>query len=116
MTVSGTHDNAVWNFVESAMSGRGGSGMTKISLYYFFMRCEMIPDIDSHFQPFLHPSLLGDTVSIGEDGRLTFTVSATSMTDKLSACKKTRSDNDSQIFLLEIKHQGKEMLKHLSDA
>jgi hypothetical protein len=56
MTVSGTHDNAVWNFVESAMSGRGGSGVTKISLYYFFMRCEMIPDIDSHFQPFLHPS------------------------------------------------------------
>lgn len=30
MTVSGTHDNTVWNFLESAMSGRGGSGVTKI--------------------------------------------------------------------------------------
>ncbi len=115
MTVSGTHDNAVWNFVESAMSGRGGRGMTKILLYYFCMRCEMIPDIDSHFQPFLLTSLLGDTVSIGEDGRLTFTVSGT-MTDELSARKKTRSDNNSELFLLEIKHQGKKMLKHLSDT
>jgi hypothetical protein len=62
------------------------SGVTKISLYDFFMRCEMIPDIDSHFQPFLHPpSLPGDTVSIGEDGRSTSTVSATSMTDELLA-------------------------------
>jgi hypothetical protein len=84
MTVSGTHDNALWNFLESAMSGRGGSGVTKILLYYFFMRCEMIPDIDSHFQPFLHPWLLGDTVSIGKDGRSTSTVSVTT-TDELSA-------------------------------
>ena len=38
------------------------------------------------------------------------------MTDELSARKKTRSDNNSELFLLEIKHQGKEMLKHLSDA
>ena len=116
MTVSGTHDNAVWNFLESAMSGRGGSGVTKISLYYFFMRCEMIPDIDSHFQPFLHPSLLGDTVSIGEDGLSTSTVSATP-TDELSARKKkSRNNDDSERFLLEIKQQGEEMLKHLSEA
>jgi hypothetical protein len=60
--------------------------------------------------------MLGDTVSIGEDGRSTSTVSATSMTDESSARKKTRSDNDSQLFLLEIKHQGEEMLKHLSAA
>ena len=115
MTVSGTHDNTVWNFLESAMSGRGGSGVTKISLYYFFMRCEMIPDIDSHFQPFLHPSLLGDTVSIGEDGRSTSTVSVTT-TDESSARKKSKDNGDSEVFLLEIKQQGKEMLKHLSEA
>ena len=115
MTVSGTHDNAVWNFLESAMSGRGGSGVTKILLYYFFMRCEMIPDIDSHFQPFLHPSLLGNTVSIGEDGRSTSTVSVTT-NDESSARKKSKSNDDSEVFMLEIKQQGKEMLKHLSAA
>ncbi len=74
----------------------------------------MIPDIDSHFQPFLHPSLLGDTVSIGKDGRSTSTVSVTT-TDK-SARKKSRSNDDSKVFLLEIKQQGEEMLKHLSEV
>jgi hypothetical protein len=32
------------------------------------------------------------------------------------ARKKSRSNGDSEVFLLEIKHQGKEMLKHLSEA
>lgn len=82
-----------------------------------FMRCEMIPDIDSHFQPFLHPPLLGDTVSIGQDeSRSTSTVSYTT-TDELSARKKSRSNaGKSEVVLMEIKQQGEEMLKHLSEA
>jgi hypothetical protein len=50
MTVSGTHDNEPWNFVESTMTKL--PGFTKISVYYFFKRCEVCDGIDqrsSHF-------------------------------------------------------------------
>ncbi|KAI2492718.1 hypothetical protein MHU86_21825 [Fragilaria crotonensis] len=84
MTVSGTHDNTVWNFLESAMSGRGGSGVTKI---------------------------------YEDESRSTSTVSYTTTTDELSARKKSRSNaGKSEVVLMEIKQQGEEMLKHLSEA
>ena len=37
MTVSGTHDSDPWNFIESCLSAKGSSGITKILPYYFYM-------------------------------------------------------------------------------
>ena len=61
MSVSGTHNHVVWDFVEGALQKKGSSGVTKIALYYFYMRCEQVPDIDAHFQPFMDASMLGAT-------------------------------------------------------
>jgi hypothetical protein len=63
MTVSGTHDNEPWNFVESAMTKV--PGFTKISVYYLFKQCEACDGIDSVFQPFLDAAMVGDTTSLG---------------------------------------------------
>ena len=62
MTVSGTHNNNPWNFVKWATSGR--SGFTKVAICHFYQWCEANSDIDSFFQPFLDPSMQGDTVSL----------------------------------------------------
>jgi hypothetical protein len=64
MNVSGTHDNEVWNFVESGMKGYD-TGFTKIAVYYFYVRCDQTLGIDSVFQPFLDPSLRSDSSSLG---------------------------------------------------
>jgi hypothetical protein len=61
MTVSGTHESDPWHFVENAMLGT--TGLNKISVYYFYQRCEQNKDIDSNFQPFLDMSMRGDSVS-----------------------------------------------------
>ena len=34
MSVSGTHDNDAWNFIESAMAKT--PGFTKVAVYYFY--------------------------------------------------------------------------------
>ncbi len=47
MTISGTHDSNLWNFVECAMSGV--TGITQIVVYYFCQLCENNYDIDSNF-------------------------------------------------------------------
>ena len=47
MTRSGTHDNDAWNFVEAAM--REHSGLTKLAVYYFYMRCEEPPELTPTF-------------------------------------------------------------------
>jgi hypothetical protein len=64
MTESGTHDSEPWNFVGAAM--KNYSGITKISVYYFYMRCEAHPDMDAHFQPFMDASLKGSTEDLGD--------------------------------------------------
>jgi hypothetical protein len=64
MTESGTHDSNPWNFVKVAMKDFSG-GMTKISVYHFFMRCENTDGVDAHFQPFLDQSLKGRSYDLG---------------------------------------------------
>lgn len=64
MTASGTHDSNPWNFVEGAMNKAKKPALTKLGVYYFYVRCNEHPDMDAHFQPFLDPLLLGDTVSL----------------------------------------------------
>ena len=44
MTVSGTHDNDAWNFIESAMAKM--PGFTKVVVYYFYKQREDFKDID----------------------------------------------------------------------
>ena len=64
MTASGTHDSDPWNFVEAAMNKAKKPALTKLGVYYFYVRCNEHPDMDAHFQPFLDPMLLGDTVGL----------------------------------------------------
>ena len=102
MTVSGTHDNEPWNFVETAMTKV--PGFTKISVFYFFKRCEACDGIDAVFQPFLDAAMVGNTTSLGgcsnhdnsdsereggeDDGRISTTTTSTSRTG--STRKKQR--------------------------
>ena len=62
MTVSGTHDNEPWNFVECAMAKVPG-GFTKITVYFFYKQCEACDGIDSVFQPFSDSSMVGNTTT-----------------------------------------------------
>jgi hypothetical protein len=113
MTVSGTHDNEPWNFVEVAMSKLPGAGFTKASVYYFFKRCELVPDIDSHFQPFLDPELMGDSTCIGsltdENDSDTKGTSASS-----STLKRTKENLEG--LLGDMIDQTQSMLSHLEAA
>jgi hypothetical protein len=61
MTKSGTHGNNEWDFVEGAM--KGFQGFTKISVFYFFTRCDEVKDIDCNFLPFLDEGLKGDSTT-----------------------------------------------------
>jgi hypothetical protein len=62
MTVSGTHDNSAYNFLDIAMNKvKGAKILSKIGMYYFYCRCEEHDDIDASFQPFLDGSIRGST-------------------------------------------------------
>ena len=97
MAKSGTHDNEPWNFVEVAM--RQHSGFTKIAVYYFYMRCESVPDVDSVFQPFLDSSIKGSSVEINHES----TVPSTG--------KKRKKNDDAIEVLLEQSSAMIEMLR-----
>ncbi len=120
MTVSGTHDSDAWNFVECAMSGTT-SGFTKVAVYYFYQRCEANSDIDTFFQPFLDPSMRGDTVSLLDDdeGMEDF-VTASSCMNLLSGRSRKRAlrehDLETEVMLQNVFQQGGEILKQLADA
>lgn len=59
MTVSGTHDNDAWNFVDN--SRKAHARFTKLGVYYFYERCEEFPDMDAQMQPFMDPTLKGSS-------------------------------------------------------
>ncbi len=65
MHMLGTHDSDPWNFIEAAME-KTTIGLTQVAVYYFYMQCKMIPDIDAWFMPFLDPSMKDSSCSIGE--------------------------------------------------
>ena len=62
MTKSGTHDSDPYNFVEVAM--RGFTGLTPISVFYFYKQCDKHPDIDSVFQLFMNDALKGNSITL----------------------------------------------------
>ena len=81
MTKSRTHDSDPYNFVEVAM--RGFTGLTPISVVYFYKQCDEHPDIDSVFQPFMNDDLQWNSITLGtcdDDDTLPSTIGSTSKT------------------------------------
>ena len=107
MGQSGTHDNEAWNFVEAAMNGF--SGFTKVAVYYFYMRCEAVPDVDAVFQPFLDASLKGSSVKLNDDSSL-------SSSSRPSTAKKRKKNDDAIETLLEQSTAIVDMLKESREA
>ena len=62
MMKSRTHDSDPYNFVKVAM--RGFTGLTPISVFYFYNECDECPDIDSGFQPFMNDDLKGNSITL----------------------------------------------------
>ena len=63
MTKFGTRDSDPYNFDEVAM--RGFTGLTLISVFYFYKQWDEHPDIDSVFQPFMNDDLKGNSITLG---------------------------------------------------
>ena len=81
MTKSRTHDSDPYNFVEITM--RRFTGLTPISVFYFYKRCDEHPDIDSVFQPFKNDYLKGNSITLGmcdDDDTSPSTIGSTSKT------------------------------------
>ena len=75
---SGTHHSDPYNFVEVAM--RGFTGLTPISVFYFYKQCDEHPDIDSVFQRFMNDDLKGNSITLGtcdDDDTLLSTLAST---------------------------------------
>ena len=127
MTVSGTHDNEPWNFVESAMASSGqGGGFTKIAVYYFYKRCEACDGIDAVFQQFLDPAFVGDTTSlgdysdsgreeVGDDGGGSISTNSTHFSTRKKARVKVENDafNEKYSTLVD---QGQMGLMHMEES
>jgi hypothetical protein len=81
MTQSGEHDNNAYNFVDLAMERVGGTGLTTIGCYYFFVRCEATPEVDVCFADTMDLALMGNTESSPiEDSVLTTSSGGTTTT------------------------------------
>ena len=81
MMKSGTHDSDPYNFVEVAM--RSFTGLTPISVFYFYKWRDEHPDIDSIFQPFMNDALKGNSITLGtcdDDDTSPSTLASTSKT------------------------------------
>ena len=81
MTKSRTHDSDPYNFVKVAM--RGFTGLTPVSVFYFYKWCDEHPDIDSVFQPFMNDDLKGNSITLGtcdDDDTSPSTIGSTSKT------------------------------------
>ena len=81
MTKSATHDSDPYNFVKVAM--RGFTGLTPVSVSYFYKWCDEHPDIDSVFQPFMNDDLKRNSITLGscdDDDTSPTTLASTSKT------------------------------------
>jgi hypothetical protein len=103
MTASGTHDSDPWNFVEAAM--KSFPGFTKLSVYYFYLRCNERNDVDSHFCPFMHSDHLGDSVSLDN-----------SLDESWSASSRKKPKEESSDLIKQLMIQGDGLLKQLGVA
>jgi len=73
MTTSGEHDNDAYNFVDVAVKKvPGSSTLTKIGIYYFFLRCsENQQEVDDTFGTTMDEVLMGSTNSTLEGSSVT---------------------------------------------
>jgi hypothetical protein len=63
MTQNREDDNNAYNFVDLAMKRVGGTGLTTIGCYYFFVQCEATPEVDVCFTDTMDLALMGNTES-----------------------------------------------------
>lgn len=123
MTISGTHDNEPWNFVESAMvrSGLRG-GFTKIAVYYFYKRCDLCDGIDAVFQPLGDTTRLGDYSSDDCGGSISntaTTLSGSSSRKNKKARIKVENNSDDTAFnnkYSTLVNQGQLTLQHMEES
>lgn len=95
MTTSGEHGNDPYNFVDVAMKKAGGTGLTTLGCYYFFLRCSATPAIDVSFAVAMEPALMGSTRELPvEDLDMSLTRPSTPSTigSTMSAQKKRAFD------------------------
>jgi hypothetical protein len=67
---SGNHSSDPWSFVDNALKQtKSTENFGRIETVYFFILCELNPEVDSSFQPFLSESSKGssDVVPLLED-------------------------------------------------
>ena len=64
MQTSGEHDNDPYNFVEVAMKKVGKAGLDILGCYYFYMRCELNPEVDVRFTVEMDDVLKGNTAEL----------------------------------------------------
>ena len=59
---SGNHDSDPWHFVDNALKQvKSTEQFGRIESVYFFINCEMNPDVDASFQPFLSEKSKGSS-------------------------------------------------------
>ena len=81
MTKSGTYDSDPYNFVEGSM--RGFTGLTMISVLFFYKQFDDHPDLDSVFPLFMNNDLKGNSITLGtcdDDNTSPSTLASTSKT------------------------------------
>lgn len=65
MTVSGTHDSDIYNFVNTALKNLKLLKLIgEFPLYYFCVKAAKVPNMDGKFRPFLNDNLKGDSVTL----------------------------------------------------
>jgi hypothetical protein len=63
MGQSGTHESDPYDFIVNAKKNvPGGKSLSTYGIYYFYMRCDEYPGIDSKFSPTMPPALKGSSV------------------------------------------------------
>ncbi len=103
MQKSRAEDKDPWNFVNAAMEK--STRMTKVAVYYFYMRCEHTPDLDSGFMPYLDKSLIPPSIAVGE--------TASNGTDTCQNCARKKMKLEES--LTEIATFLKSLMEYMKD-
>lgn len=98
MSVSGTHDNNPFNFVEAAINKTENVTATsypKLAVYYFYTRCEQCKgEIDNSFSFYLGSDVAGDSVNLGDDDTLSSSVTGGITASSTKRRKMASPDDD----------------------
>jgi hypothetical protein len=89
-TVSGTHSNDPYDFIDVAMKTYRFA-IHRLAVYYFFVKCEDNLSIDDEFQTSMPDELMGSSTNNMRDGG---TTACSSVTASASAGTKRKMKND----------------------